>query len=129
MDELYDLLPEDKEYLDANHGGRWRKLGEGASKRGLLIEEFPIPHGYTSPHSNLMILVPHGYPGEPLDMFYFEPHLSKADGTAPGALACEDHFGRSWQRWSRHYRWAPGTDTVATHIEFVMNQLRSEVST
>ena len=128
MHELYDLLPEDNEYLDAAHSGRWRKLLEGSSKRGLLIEQFPVPRGYTLSHSDLMILVPHGYPGEPLDMFYFEPHLSKADGTALGAIACEHHFGRSWQRWSRHYDWAPGSDNLVSHILFVTEQLRSEVS-
>ena len=128
MHELYDLLPEDNEYLEANHRGRWRKLLEGSTKRGLLIQGFPLPRGYTSPHSDSMILVPHGYPGEPLDMFYFEPPLAKADGTALGAIAWEEHFGRTWQRWSRHYRWAPGSDNLVTHIEFIVNQLRSEVS-
>ena len=127
-DEPYDLLPEDKEYLDANHGGLWRKLLEGSSKRGLLIEGFPIPGGYTSQNSNLMILMPHGYPGEPLDTFYFEPPLSRADGKMLRQLMCEEHFGRPWQRWSRHYDWVPGSDNLVKHIGFVTEQLRSEVS-
>ena len=60
-------------------------------KFGLLIEEFPIPDGYNVHKSDLMLLVPSGYPGSGLDMFYFSPELSKANGSI-ATLAEGDSF-------------------------------------
>ncbi|MXX95027.1 MAG: hypothetical protein F4039_05420 [Gammaproteobacteria bacterium] len=130
MSELYELPPEDVEYLQARFSSKWRKVSEGPGKHGLIIEDFNLPHGYTKPESNLMILVPVGYPGSALDMFYFSPHLKKSDGTGISALADESHFGQTWQRWSRHYKdsaWQPGVDTLITHIEFIQNETLKEV--
>ena len=124
MTDPYELLPEDTEYLDASYPGKWRKLCEGPGKFGLLIESFPVPDGYRPEASDLMVLVPSGYPGSPLDMFYFCPELGKTGGSAIGAIADECHFGRRWQRWSRHYKWTPGRDNVVSHIEYVSSELR-----
>lgn len=128
MNDPFELLPEDAEYLDANHFGKWRKVCEGNRKLGLIIEEFPVPKGYFPETSCLMILVPPGYPASPFDMFYFDPPLGKIDGRELGALAFEEHFRRSWQRWSRHYQWTPGEDNLASHVEYVFNELRTGAS-
>ena len=129
MDNPYELLPEDMEYLEGNYPSKWQKISEGNGKFGLLIEDFPLPDGYTMDKSTLLVLIPSGYPGSALDMFYFNPPLEKADGdrSAINALASETHFGQEWQRWSRHYPWQPGIDTVVTHIEYVKNELNNEV--
>ena len=124
---LYDLLLEDTEYLDGNYPSKWQKISEGNGKFGLLIEDFPIPDGYTMEKSTLLVLIPSGYPGSALDMFYFVPPLSKSDGSAIKALASETHFDQVWQRWSRHYQWQPGDNNIMTHVEYVKNALRSEV--
>ncbi len=127
MDDPYELLSEDAEYLNAHHPGAWRKIAEGAGKFGLIVEHFPLPNGYVEPEATLMLLVPSGYPGVPIDMFYLQPPIHRRDGSAIPALAEETHFGTAWQRWSRHYGWQPGEDSVATHIEYVGNQLRAEL--
>lgn len=127
MDEPYELLPEDVEYLNAHHPD-WAKLVEGEGKFGLLVRRFPVPQGFVQRETMLMVLVPSGYPGTPLDMFYFDPHLQKANGDAIPALADEVHFGTTWQRWSRHYEWTPGQDNLARHIEYVGNELRHEAT-
>ena len=127
MDNPYELLPEDMEYLEGNYPSKWQKISEGNGKFGLLIEDFPIPNGYTMGKSTLLVLIPSGYPGSALDMFYFNPPLNRSDGSPTDALASEVHFGREWQRWSRHYQWQPGIDTVVTHIEYVKNELNNEV--
>ena len=124
---LYDLLPEDTEYLDGNYPSKWEKVSEGDGKFGLVIEDFPIPNGYTTEKSTLLVLIPSGYPGSALDMFYFNPSLSKSDGAEINALASETHFGQAWQRWSRHYQWQPGDNSIITHIEYIKNELRNEV--
>ena len=123
----YALLPEDTEYLDGHYPSKWKKISEGNGKFGLLIEGFPLPNGYTVEKSTLMVLIPSGYPGPALDMFYFDPPLNRSDGSAINALASETHFGQEWQRWSRHYEWQPGVDSVVTHVEYVINELRDEV--
>ncbi len=126
MDEPYQLLPEDAEYLDAHYANRWRKVSEGVGKWGLVIEPFPLPDAYLPGQATLMLLIPSGYPGVPIDMFYLHPPVAKRSGGAIGALADEMHFGTVWQRWSRHYDWNPGEDNVTTHIEYVKNELETE---
>ena len=123
MDEPYELLPEDVEYLNAHHADSWTKVAEGEGKFGLLVRRFPVPNGFVPHATTLMVLVPSGYPGVPLDMFYLHPPLQKANGASIPALADEAHFGRTWQRWSRHYEWKAGQDNLATHIEYVQNEL------
>ena len=126
MDEPYELLPEDAEYLNSQHPGAWRKVMEGVGKFGLVVQPFPIPDGYIKREATLMLLVPSGYPGVPMDMFYLHPPIQRRDGNAIAALAEESHFGTIWQRWSRHYVWQPGEDSVATYIEYVRNELQAE---
>ncbi len=128
MTNTYELPPEDIEYLDANYPSRWKKIAEGNGKYGLLIDDFPIPKGYTVEKSTLMVLIPSGYPGSMLDMFYFYPPLGKSDGSSIGALVSEAHFGQMWQRWSRHpYSWLPGVHSIVTHVEYVKNELITEI--
>ena len=126
MDESYELLADDAEYLNAYHPGAWRKVTEGVGKFGLIVEHFRVPDGYGEREATLMLLVPSGYPGVPMDMFYLHPPIHRRDGNAIPALAEETHFGTMWQRWSRHYEWQPGEDSVATHIEYVRNELQAE---
>ena len=128
MTDPYLLSPEESEYLDANYQGKWQKLCEGGGKFGLLIRSFPIPSGYTCKSSDLTIPVHLGYPGVPLDMFYFHPELHKANKTNINAVVSEDHFGRTWQRWSRHYNWTPGRDDVVSRVEYVSNEIRRELT-
>ena len=123
----YELPPEDTQYLDASYPSKWKKVAEGNGKYGLLIDDFPIPKGYAVEKSTLMVLIPSGYPGSMLDMFYFDPPLDKSNGSPIDRLASEIHFGQTWQRWSRHYSWQPGVDSIVSHIEFVENQLKAEV--
>ena len=124
---MYELLPEDVEYLNANFPSRWKRLTENGGKCGLLIRNFNVPEVYTVQRSALMIIVPSGYPGTPLDMFYFDPPLERSNAPVD-AIVNETHFGRDWQRWSRHYDWKPGEDNLVRHIEFVRIQLIEEAA-
>ena len=127
VSEEYELPPEDVQYLNANYPGRWKKVTEGNGKFGLIIHDFPIPKGYIIHESILLVLIPSGYPGTMLDMFYFDPPLEKSDHSDIGTLVSERHFDKTWQRWSRHYEWNPGEDSIFSHIEYVKNQLEYEV--
>jgi len=129
MSDPYELPSEDVEYLDANFPSKWKKVTEGTGKHGLIVEDFTIPLGYTVSKSNLLVLIPVGYPGSALDMFYFLPHLHKSDETAIECLVAEVHFDENWQRWSRHYDWEAGVDSLAKHIQRVETNLSREVET
>ena len=121
------LLPEDVEYLDGNYRNDWEIIPEGPGKNVLVIKHFPIPEKYRNEkEATLMILIPSGYPGSALDMFYFYPPLKRVDGIQIHGLAQESHVETLWQRWSRHYRWEPGKDSIVSHVEYVKRQLLSE---
>ena len=123
-----NLLPEDEEYLNSNYPGQWELVSNSPEKFGLLIRDFAVPDGYAAAAATLMLLLPCGYPGSGLDMFYFlQPGLKKVSGAPIGRLAWEDHFDQQWQRWSRHYQWDPGHDTVVSHIEYVKNEIAAEL--
>ena len=119
------LLPEDVQYLDATYPGRWRMTSEGNGKQGLLIEAFPLPAEYAATVATLMVQIPSGYPGTNLDMFYFDPPLSKRAGDGIPCLVSERHFGRDWQRWSRHPEWRPGEDNLVSYLEYIRNELET----
>lgn len=120
------LLPEDVQYLDATYPGRWSMTAEGNGKQGLLIEAFPLPAEYGAAAATLMVQIPSGYPGTNLDMFYFDPPLAKRAGAGIPCLEPERHFGRDWQRWSRHPHWRPGEDTLVSYLEYIRNELETE---
>ena len=122
------LLPEeDLEYLKANFPDY--KCEMENSKKGIIIPNYPLPKGYSPVKSNLMLMIPDNYPTAKIDMFYFLPNIARQDGAEISALNDENHFNQKWQRWSRHYDWRPGIDNIATHISYIHNQLKSEVST
>lgn len=120
----YELQAEETAYLNANYSSWGFLSADGLC--GVVIHNFPVPPGYTPESSDMMVVIPQGYPAAALDMFYFCPELAKTNGGSIGALAMEQYFGRAWQRWSRHYQWIPGQDDIVRHIEFVKNTLKKE---
>lgn len=122
----YPLPDDDMEFLRGNYNDAWEQVGE-ADKRGLVISNYRLPCGYAPDKAELMLLIPANYPGAGIDMFYFSPSVARTDGQSIGALSAEFHFGQQWQRWSRHYEWRPGEDSIATHIAYVGNQLKFEL--
>ena len=128
MSDPFELLPEDVQYLDSNYLNRWRKEAQSDSGvLGLFIDNFEIPSGYKEKHSTLMIIVPSGYPGTKIDMFFFYPALTKSNGNKIGAVAQANQFNSTWQQWSRHYEWEPGKDSIVSHIEYIKRELEAEV--
>lgn len=123
---MSDLPEEDLEFLNSDFQDRWEPVEE-RDKSGLIIRNYNLPRGYAPEEVELMLLIPAEYPLSGLDMFYFSPEASRADGLPIGALASETHFGVVWQRWSRHYAWRPGEDNIATHITAMRNALMNEL--
>jgi hypothetical protein len=126
MRREFRLPAEDEEYLDSTGLG-WETIVEGGL-RWLILLDRPVPVGYTLDKSHTALLIQPGYPDAELDMVYFDPPVSRADGAHIGALATQQIQGRPWQRWSRHRTpqnpWRPGVDAIPTHLVLVDHWLK-----
>ena len=120
----FPLTDDDEEFLDASFD-RWKPVTKDG-QHGIIIYNYKLPKKYEPQCSDLMIIIPNDYPAAALDMFYFSPGISRKDGRDINALTNEDHFGKSWQRWSRHYAWDPNIYNVAYHMSFVKNKLEKD---
>ena len=120
-------LPEDDEdHLDSL-GLSWEAV-ESGGERWLLIHEHPIPTGYNVPAATAAIRIDGGYPPGKLDMVWFHPDLARTDGKPIGALSSQMIDGRNFQRWSRHYDWRDGVDSLVSHHLKVEHWLRDELT-
>jgi hypothetical protein len=93
----------------------------------LVIPSFPLPSGYDHRASDLLVRLSPGYPDVPPDMWWFEPPVKLADGSAVRATdVTERYLGRTWQRWSRHFssgQWRSGVDSLESFLALVRSEL------
>lgn len=122
------FLPElEREYL-LEKGIAFREVASGG-QNGLILPNWPLPVGrYTRTHSDLLVLLPSGFPDVPPDMWYFEPAVLLAPH---GQEARQTQYSipfetRTWQRWSRHFppsEWRMGKDGIHTFLKRVEHAL------
>jgi len=64
-------------------------------------------------------------------MWWFDPPIKLADGRIVRATeARENHLGRLWQRWSRHFsqgQWKSGIDCLETFLALIRKELERAV--
>ncbi len=123
------LLPEeDNDYLEGYHSN-WEAITVGP-QRWLILENYPIPHGYNVKEVKLALRIDSGYPNSQIDMVYFFPHLRRLDNKPIGALANQIIENVGYQRWSRHRTpnnpWRPGIDNLHTHLMLIDYWLERE---
>jgi E2/UBC family protein E len=101
---------------------------------GMTCVVFPgwrLPVGYDRESSDLMLRLQSGYPDIPPDMWWFDPAVHLADGRGIQATdAVEQHLGRSWQRWSRHFQagqWHSGIDGLESFLALIRRELDRSV--
>lgn len=120
------MLPSiDQDYLKA------RAFGSTVSVDGgmicILIPSFPLPTGFTASSSDLLLRLSPGYPDVPPDMWWFSPAIVRVDSLTIPATECQEfHFGRTWQRWSRHLnpgQWRSGVDSLESYLAVIRNEL------
>jgi len=106
-------------------GLRWEAI---KNPQGLwvLIQNHPLPEGYTAETATVAIRIEGGYPPGALDMASFLPHLARADGKAIIKASSVTIDGDNYQQWSRHYPWQEDVDCLATHHLHVKNWLEAE---
>jgi len=123
------FLPEfDKDYL-VSKGYQYTEIVD-AGRNGLIIQNYPLPIGkYNYEKSDLLIIIPPGYPDTRPDMWYFSPAILLVPGNRPArqTLATIQFDRKKWQRWSRHYpatEWRSGADGIHTYLKKVDKALK-----
>lgn len=118
------FLPEfDRDYL-MEKGYQFEEKID-ANRNGLILRNWVLPDGkFNLQSSDLLILIPNGYPEVRPDMWYFNPAilLTPANRPARQTQAYITFEGREWQRWSRHYpanEWRSGIDGIHTYLKKV----------
>lgn len=122
------FLPEfDREYLILK-GYEFEEITESANN-GLIIRDYKLPEGkFNHERSDLLILIPQGYPDTRPDMWYFFPSilLSPSNRLARQTQAKLNFGGKIWQRWSRHFpanEWRSGVDGIHTYLQKINSAL------
>jgi hypothetical protein len=121
------LLPEDSQYLTDR--GITFEVHEEAGMTCLLLPSWPLPEGLSAETADVLLRLSPGYPDIPPDMWWANPPLRRADGgEIPATQVTEQHLGRSWQRWSRHFnagQWQPGIDRLSGFLALMANEFRA----
>lgn len=84
----------------------------GQNSDWLLFKEFPLPSGWNRQNTELLIVIPPGYPATPPDNFYVQNGFRLQDGrTAGGYSENQSICGGSWGQFSYHAQsWNPCAD-------------------
>ena len=97
----------------------------------VVIKDFQLPSQHYSPNkADLLIKIPSGYPNTPLDMFWTNPEIKLTNGQIPEKTESrEEHRGKTWQRWSRHYvtPWRPGIDSLKNFMQSIHIELQKGI--
>lgn len=93
----------------------------------IVFPAWSLPDGYCPPSADLLVRLPAGYPDIPPDMWWFEPAVALSNGVAiPATEVREQHLGRTWQRWSRHFQagqWQSGIDGLESYLALIRREL------
>jgi hypothetical protein len=124
------FLPEfDREYLlDKSYQFEETIASNG---NGLIIKNFELPDGkFTCQSSDLLILIPKGYPDVKPDMWYFYPAILLISSKKPARQTeySINFEGKVWQRWSRHFpanEWRSGIDGIHTYLKKIQVALEA----
>lgn len=119
------LPSRDREYLKS-HKIVFEEVVE-RNHLGLILKQYRLPSGhYDLETTDILILLPSGYPDIAPDMFFLLPwvKLARSQKYPPRANISYQFKGQNWQRWSRHNRqWRRGVDGIWTMLKRVNNAL------
>jgi Prokaryotic E2 family E len=97
----------------------------------VVLHGWPLPGGFDREIADLLLRLSPGYPDVHPDMWWFDPPVRLADGTSlPATNVVEQHLGRSWQRWSRHFtngQWQSGVDGLESYLALIRRDLERSV--
>jgi hypothetical protein len=104
----------------------------GATRRWLLIHGYSLPSGFSQAKVLLALEIVLDYPAAQIDMFYFLPFVSLANGQEVLSTQVRAAIkGATFQGWSRHRSgssaWDPNSDSVQTQLALVESCLVKEL--
>lgn len=114
---------------DADH--QWLKdsgfdyeVVEESGWTNLILKGYSLPAGFDHEQVDLLVRLPPGFPDAQPDMFWVDPwiKLTSTGSFAPASEQPEQHVGRTWQRFSRHFAngaWRPGTDSLESWMKTI----------
>jgi hypothetical protein len=78
----------------------------------ILFPDYTLPPGWNRDRTELLILIPAGYPATPPDNFYVREGLRLADGRLPNNYSeGQTVLGGRWSQFSFHAQsWHPTSD-------------------
>ena len=123
-------LPElDITYL--NERGIAHEVVSEAGMICVVMPKWPLPRGFDHHASDLLVRLSAGYPDVQPDMWWFSPAVRRADGSElPNTNVVENHLGRTWQRWSRHFssgQWQSGIDGLESYLALIRQDLERNI--
>jgi hypothetical protein len=123
-------LPQEDEQFLSRAFEFWETIVD-ANTQWVIIEKYRLPAGYNLGEATIALRIAPTYPDAQIDMAYFDPAVSRADGKTIGGLSSINIDGRSWQQWSRHRvgndAWRPDMDGIQTHLLYVTAFLEGEL--
>jgi hypothetical protein len=120
-------LPEDDERYLTEKGFDWVTVPNGNGIH-LIIRGYPLDTSrYDRDATDIMLIIPSGYPQSPLDMFYADPWIKLRTGADPPQASVVIEAGpRRWQRFSRHLPqpWRVGIDGLHVFLAMIAAELQ-----
>lgn len=93
----------------------------------VVLRGYSLPAGFNQTKADLLLRLSAGYPDVAPDMWWFDPPVQRADGVPiPATDVVEQHLGRRWQRWSRHFsagQWRSGIDSIESFLALIRKEL------
>lgn len=93
---------------------RYPRIEHGADLDWFRIGDYPLPPGWDRGSTDILVLVPPGYPATAPDNFFVTPGLRTASG-APAGNYSENQpvLGETWAQFSFHADgWSPADDPL-----------------
>jgi hypothetical protein len=102
------------ELVESSYGS----VQTGPNVEWFIIPRWPLPRGWSKPETDLLVLIPPGYPVTPPDNFYVDGDLRVDSAGMPGSASHESQVDRQWLRFSWHVEggdWSPHADPLRGH--------------
>jgi hypothetical protein len=99
---------------------RYGELEYPSDYSHVVIKRWPLPPGWSAAATEVLILLPAGYPQTPPDSFYTPDSLTLEGSAEPDRASGRiSHRGRSWRQFSWHFveprDWQPHPDPEQGH--------------
>ena len=99
-----------------------REFGDvtvGTNLEWVIINQYPLATGWNKPTTQVLLMIPSGYPVTPPDNFYTDPDLRLAQGIAmANATSIAGLLDKQWVQFSYHVEtseWKAHPDLLLGH--------------